>query len=64
VYSNERILVLTSNFNRHDLKDESRLGAPAVDRLIEPPSTLVEIKAPSMRVVRKLVEEAQGTPLS
>lgn len=69
VYSKNRILFISTNFSIQELASDgsgppnpepARLGSAAVDRLLHPPSELVDLIIPSMRVTLRQLDKANG----
>lgn len=69
VYSKQRILFLSTNFSVDQLASDgsgppnpepARLGRAAIDRLLHPPSELVDLIVPSMRVTLRQLDRAHG----
>ena len=69
VYSRDRVIFISTNFSVDELRSNgsgppnaqpARLGEAAVDRLLHPPSELVDLITPSMRVTLRQLEKAHG----
>ena len=69
VYSRERVMFISTNYSLSELASDgtgpptnqpARLGAAAVDRLLHPPSELVDLIIPSMRVTLRQLDKANG----
>lgn len=56
VYSNQGMIVITSNFTLKELSSPDRLGPYIVDRLCAPPSFIQDIQGISYRQVRKATQ--------